>query len=66
MEVATDSRPVTLSVEISEATYQMWLEEIAGDQGLGFDQVADKAIAQWVLNRRNHRRMQTQLMLESA
>lgn len=57
---------VTLSVEVSETTYQMLLEELAGHQEISFDGAADKAIAAWVLSRRNHRRLAAKLMVEAA
>lgn len=66
MSSTTVTEGVTLSLEISETTYQMLLEELAGDQRLSFDGVAEHAIRAWVEGRRNQRRMMTKLMLGAA
>ena len=66
MPNATVTEGVTLSVEISETTYEMLLQELAGQYALSFDDAADRAIAQWVEARRNHRRMNAKLLLEAA
>jgi hypothetical protein len=48
--------PISINAEIQGVTYQMLLEEMnATDSDV--DKAVDAAIAQWVLQRRNHRRM---------
>jgi len=66
VQTTTVTEGVTLSVEISETTYQALLEELSGQYALSFDDAADRAIAAWVEARRNHRRMNAKLLLEAA
>jgi hypothetical protein len=52
----TTPAPISICADIQGVTYQMLLEELNASEA-EFDYAVDAAVAQWVLQRRNHRRM---------